>query len=133
MRSIGRLLGIALVGAALSGVAACASGGSAGTTAEAEVEGEAPEFDTWRALFRHHAPRARLRGECVSSIGRGATGSGGDRPPVIEIDGQRTYDGCPPPAYEPEDIERVELIDASEAGMLLGSRGAGGLIRMYTR
>lgn len=126
MRSIGRLLGIALVGAALAGLPACASGGAAGTSSEAERADR--EFDTWSALFRHHIPRATIRGECIRNIGRGQA-----PPPVIEIDGQRTYDGCPPPGYEPEDIERIEMLDASEAGMLLGSRGEGGMVRMYTR
>ncbi|MDX1661149.1 MAG: hypothetical protein R3326_05115 [Gemmatimonadota bacterium] len=128
MRSFGRLLGIALLVAVASTLGACASGGSSDAGGEEEVR----RFDNWRALFRHYTPRAQLRGECVANIGRGVTGSGGARPPVIEIDGQRTYDGCPPPSYEPEDIVRVEMIDASEAGMILGSRGAGGMIRMYT-
>lgn len=126
MRIVARITAIALVAGA-AGALACASGGGEETAGRVEASAEAPRFDNWRALFRHHIPRARLRGECIQNIGRGA-----DSPPVIEVEGQRSYDGCPPPSYQPEEIVRVELLDASEAGMLLGSRGEGGLVRMYT-
>lgn len=128
MRSFGRWLAIGLVCAAASALGACATGTTAEGTAEARADRDAPVFDNWAALFRYHVPRARLRGECIANIGRGT-----DSPPVIEIGGQRTYDGCPPPGIEPQQIGRIEMLDSSEAGMLLGSRGDGGLIRMYPR
>lgn len=126
MRSIGNLLGTTIVGGLV--LAACATGGTAEGTVEEREERVAPIFDSWAGLFRHHIPRARLRGECIASIGRGA-----ESPPVIEVGGQRSYDGCPPPGIEPAEIARIEMLDSSEAGMLLGSRGEGGLVRMYTR
>lgn len=126
MRSIGRVVFAALACGAV--VAACASGGTAEGTAGERAERADPVFDSWGGLFRHHIPRARLRGDCIVSIGRGT-----ESPPVIDVEGQRTYDGCPPPGIEPEEIVRIEMLDPSEAGMLLGSRGAGGLVRMYMR
>lgn len=119
-----RVLAVAAV--AVTGSVGCA--GSAAVERTTEGSAEVRQFDTWRGLFRYYVPRAQLRGDCVHNIGRGQT-----PPPVIEIDGQRSHDGCPPPGFEPEEIVRVEMLDASEAGMLLGSRGVGGLIRMYTR
>lgn len=125
MNRASRVAGLVVAVLALLPVGACASGGGGG----AEVRAPVRTFDTWQELFSHYAPRAALQGECVVHLGRGEL----RKPPVIEIDGQRTFDGCPPPGFEPEDIVEVRVLGVAEAGTLLGTQGEGGLIRMRTR
>lgn len=111
-------------------LAACATGGGGEAETRAEVRtAEVRTFDTWDQLFLHYTPRATVRGECVVRLGRGES----DPPPVIEIDGQRSFDGCPPPGFEPEDIVEVRVLGVAGGGTPLGTLGAGGQIRMRTR
>lgn len=53
-------------------------------------------------------------------------------PPVIEIDGVRFEDGCVPSSVRPVGIIEVEILSAAQAGAILGTKGAGGLIRLKT-
>lgn len=119
---------IGLASAATLALACATGGGAEGETVRAERD-----FQSWESLFRHHAPSARVSGSCITELGRGGGRSitGGPVAPIIEI-GQRTsYDGCIPSDFEPQDVYRVEVLSASEATTRYGSRGGGGLVRIY--
>lgn len=125
MRRASWTFGVFLIGSFILG---CASSETEDGTQRPSGDREITRtFDTWASVFRHYVPRARLRGDCVLSLGRSA-----EDPPVIEIGGLRTFDGCPPSGFAPSEIVRAEVLDANEAGTILGRRGQGGLIRLFT-
>lgn len=138
------------VGFALATLVGCASAGRSGGARERI-------FDDWESFFSYYAPTAEVRGECVVDIGRGAvglrggtgetaaapvggaggptgiTGTGDQPPPVVEVDGTRYEDGCVPSYLRPEEVIDVQVLSASQAGAILGTKGAGGMIRLTTR
>ncbi|MDX1624562.1 MAG: hypothetical protein R3199_11360 [Gemmatimonadota bacterium] len=108
----------------------CASAGGGAGDGDAERV-----FHDWGSFFEHHAPRAEVRGDCVLELGRGGVSmQGGEQPPpVIEVDGSRYDDGCIPPGIRPHGIADVQILSSAQATTILGSRGAGGLVRLKTQ